>query len=218
MKKTYINIQIAIVAICIIFQSCKKEINNPSSSKTMKQLFYTEEGSAYIVKTVTKNLMGQVIADPINYQLIANVNQPVSASLATIQVTTPKRIIPVCANLAFVSTAGVTTANISSVYYGAIRGNVPNENAYDQQSSQAKMFPLVDQIFYTTNNLYAYNVRYTQAVFTDSDFIDVSAGVSFYFQSDLAQALTIMPNGGSLVVIPAGTYYISETFTFLELQ
>ncbi len=218
MKKQYIRIQIAIVAICIIFQSCKKEIIHPSSSKSMKQLFYTEEGSIYVVRTATKNSVLNVLAGPAGIDINVAINTttiPLTTDLP-IFVSTSKKIIPISLNMAAVSQANVITIDIASVFYTMVSGPGVGSLSYVQGPSQSKMFPLVDRIYYTSNSLYAYNVMYNQIVFSDSDFIDTTPGLGLYYSPDRASAMT--GRATPTITLAAGTYDFSTTFVYLELQ
>lgn len=180
----------------------------------MKQIYYTEEGKPYVLRLVTKNLVGQVVPNSTNIVPRVLVNLPSSLDIGAVALTTSRRIIPVHLNFALFNIAAtVSTVNISSVYYNARVGVVP-VNTYAQQSCQAKLFPLISREFYDTDFDYVYSVRYGQAVFVDGDFLDTTSGIQFTFFPSISRALIFQPN---MLIVPAGTYNVSLTFLYFEL-
>jgi hypothetical protein len=205
-----------IAMVAISFFSCKKEEVTITEIKscTMKQIYFTEEGSAYVLKSITKNLRAEVFAAG-GYELAVHINTPVTGSQPSkLEFTTAKRIIPVIATLAIVDSysSGNPLVDISTSYYWSLRGS---SLSFDGQPSQTKLYPLVDEMFYTSVNFYNYNVRYNQAVFNDGDFIDASTGIILSFVSSKANAFAAV---STVPIVAAGTYDCSVNFLYFELQ
>jgi hypothetical protein len=198
---------------CIFLLSCKKE--NIAKSNSMKNIFYTQEGSAYVLRVATKNLTGQATG-AINSFPNVQINNTPSIAFAgnTLQFNSDKKIIPVQLNASLIDEAtNFVTVDVQSVYYDVIKslGAV----SYQHQPAMIKLIPYTDRIYYTDDNHYGYNVRYSQAIFSDVDFLDVNSVTTFRFKPSLAQGLINTATG--FTVIPAATYSCSVTFIYFEM-
>lgn len=209
--------QIILGIICLNFLSCKKEIINPT--KSMNQIFYTQEGSPYIIKTATFNVDNEALVAPLSVSPTVLLNDSsTNSSLGNLSITTKKNIIPISLSMAvrdvFAVAPGIIV-DITSPYYFGVRGVTPIlENAPDAQLPLSKMIPLIDRIFFTDSANFGFNVRYGQAVFSDGDFIDVKSRMFISFTSEQATALTFTQDG---FTIPIGTYDGNMTFIYFEL-
>ncbi len=199
---------------CIVLLSCKKE--NIAKSNSMKNIFYTQEGNAYVLKVATKNLTGQVVAAPINSFPNVQLNNTPSVTFAgnILQFDCTKKIIPVQLNASLIDEAtSFVTVDVQSVYYDVLKSL--GAASYLHQPSMVKLIPYVDRIYYTDDNHYGYNVRYGQAIFSDVDFMDVNSVTTLRYKPSLAQGLINTATGFTLV--PAATYSCSITFIYFEM-
>jgi len=215
----YHRFKICLIVIGIItISGCSKKEVSPCQSTTMKQIYYTQEGKPYVIKTVTRQSSGTyAVPTGLGTSVIINMDSiPITTQYLTISLSTPRKIIPVSCSFSLSQGGGVAPdVDVQSVYYGMTRGNVPNYDSWDHMSAISKMIPLANKIFYASNQLYGYNVFYNQAVLTESDFIDMTGGVIFFFGPELSNALTNTSMGGA--TIPAVAFRSNVVFTYFEL-
>lgn len=211
-----IIIRMMLFGIILILFSCKKEDLQPSNKK-MEQIYYTQEGKPYVLKTISKT--GDYTAFvpfSTGFNVFVNLNAPTAlATAVSLQTNTPKRIIPVMGTFSLIKTSDSSTyANISSPYYFTYFGDFSTRE-FASLRALGKMNPLIDRLFFSDTKNYAYNARYGEAVFATDDFLNPSAGLIVSFNTDLAGALTAT---GQTFSIAADTYKIAITFTYFELQ
>jgi len=211
------NIGLIVIGIIAIASCSKKEVS-PSKSTPMNQTYYTEEGKPYVIKTVTRQTNDILaIGTSLGTSVIINMDSiNIDTRYLTISLGTPRKIIPVSCSFSFSQGGGVAPdVDIQSIYYSMTRGNVPNYDSWDHMNAISKMIPLSNKIFYASNQLYGYNVFYSQVVYKEADFIDVTGGVIFNFGPELANALTNSSMGGATV--PASSFRSNVVFTYFEL-
>lgn len=212
----------AVVLTAIICISCsKKSIINPS--KKMEQIYYTQEGSRYILKTVSlTNAFTEAAARNTAFGVCVYTDTAPTLDRYSIGVKSVKKIIPVSASLSAISTvSGNVIVDIESTYYTTVRGInglVGAIPSFDNMKPLSKMSPLVDNVFYTNTNFYGYKIKYGQVVLSDVDFMSPQGGLSFMFTSNLAFAYTNSYLLMSNISIPADSYSIAIVFTYFELQ
>jgi hypothetical protein len=189
----------------------------------MEQIYYTQEGHGYVLRTVSQNPRAfstpgttrGVVQVRVNNTATIYPDPPYGAN-STININTTKKIIPVQAFA--VITGNVTpVVDIASVYYFPIRGiEAPFVNSYEHFRSLGKTLPLTTRIYDDTEENYHHNFMYGQAVYNDSDFIDPTSGITFVFVNRQSMAMT----NGTIdfhYEIPVGDYYQSMIFTYFEM-
>lgn len=211
-----------VVLFTTIIFSCSKKNNVNPSTNNMEQIFYTQEGSRYILKTVSRNLTFVEAANSNYYPLICinsidSANGPFYLSM-----TTDKRIIPVTASFSARSTgAGGSIVDIQSPYYALFRGNTGLtgfSNSTDNIVPLSKSSPIVERVFYTSNNFYNYNFKYSQSVYCNNDFISTQGGISLIFTPSLSFAYSGVAFGLNTISTTPDSYYATVVFTYFELQ
>lgn len=213
--------KIIVIAILLLLSclSCNKKNINPSK-KNMQQLYYTQEGKPYVIKTVSRKYNFAESFANFYYALVYvnNVNTPTDKF--TLALTTSKKIIPIkaCFTAGSVS-LGTPILDIQSVYYSLIRGNnalVGTYDSYDHLSAITKMTALAERQFYSSDNFYGYSIKYGEAVLCENDFINPSGGCAFYFTPSIAMALNNFVQAN--ITTTPDTYSSNVTFTYFELQ
>jgi len=181
------------------------------------QLFYTEEGKTYRIRTISKTLQF-INGNPSIPQPLVYINPdplfPVTSLPYIISFETPKKIIPIQLNFGVVTSTSILI-DISSVYYSVYRGLLSNLSN-DQIKPLCKIAPLIQRIFYTSESFYGYNFRYTNALFTEADFINTNGITTLNFVSELSGALNNQPS--TALLLPLGAMKSTITFSFFELQ
>lgn len=204
----------AIGVIAILTTSCKKvTVVCPENNEPMKQVFYTQEGKKYVLKTVSKVLDDQP-GGPYDATPVLVFNSPgFSENPFRVLVDSPRKIIPISCTATARNTSG-TVIDITSCYYALIRTTV----SYDHLQGISKSIPLIDSQYYTNENFYSYNFRYTQAVYSESDFIDPNGGLQLYFVNNKTDALGGWTSA-SAPTMPAGSAFRTVViFTYFELM
>jgi len=182
------------------------------------QLFYTEEGKTYVVRTISTKKVDFNNVTAINQVPTLIINPPLgfptSIFPTLLEYSTPKKIIPIQFNYSVLRGGfSIPDIDISSCYYGFYRLFGPNQ---DHINAFNKMIPLIQRVFYTTDNYYAYNCRYTNCLLAEKDFIDPNGTSEFRFFPEIANAIS--SNTNPTIILPLGNINITSTFTFLELQ
>lgn len=206
-------IQVALTAICILFLSCKKE-EKQINSNPMKQLFYTQEGNPYILKTANKTSVLSIAAPQVLYkQVIFNSESLGAFPEQSIGISAVKKIIPVSYTIsAFLNAAGTLNANISECYYITYYASTSSTK---NRSCLAKSVPLIDRVFYTDDANHGYSFRYSQAVYSDTDFLDTD-NLTLYMVNTLDRAMCFQYDQAS-PSLAAADYTLAITFTYFEM-
>lgn len=215
MKKIKIMMRATLCTALIFLISCKKE--NISKPMANERIFYTQEGKPYVLKTVTKYIPAYVVTIP-PLVLIPSVSiNPLTPDPAglSLEFNTDKKIIPVSYTL---SIRGLSSyCDIASPYYWVVRpqGLTPLIDPIAQRTL-SKQVPMVDRVFYTSDNFFNYNIRYNDLIFSDSDFINTQGYMVFYFTASLMQAFTFQ-DAGITVTSVSETIIYASTFTYFEM-
>jgi hypothetical protein len=189
----------------------------------LEQLYYTQEGKPYILKSVTKNFASFIPGSDITFNplLDVNVNLPtINNKPWAIGITSPKKIIPLfCTFSACEVVTGLVQANISSPFYQVLLGNGTITGYYGVKAI-SKGLAMIDRLFFSNNQNYAFNIRYGQIVYSVDDFISPSSGLLISFTNNLANAITITPTPvtESIKLLNAVNYSTCVTFLYFELQ
>jgi hypothetical protein len=192
--------------------------------KSEPQIFYTQEGKAYILKTATKYIAGYVVAaPPHSVNAFVEINAAaINTNPDALSLQTNKPILPVsfsvCMNDVTVPLSPVVVTDITSPYYifARVMPGIPTFLDPDGHKAISKMIPLIDRVFFTSNLFYGYNVKYNDFIPNDSDFLIIQGLSYLYFQPSLANALTGYAPSNTL---PVGTTLLNATivFTYFEL-
>jgi hypothetical protein len=214
---------IYLTAIIVSLSGCKKEaLNSSNNNKSMQQIYYTVEGKPYTLKAITKFTDGVLITIPsANFPLRVPVNIPgISAPQPSYQAFAPiletdRKIVPLMFSLGvWNSTLATQFFNIASPYYFSELEGGQIESAYLKPLAKSSVMvePITSVI---TNDDYVYNIRYSQIVLSEKDFLEPSNGRNLFFCQNLSQALAVRP---AFINVVNGTYRIGVTFLYFEMQ
>lgn len=185
--------------------------------KKQERLYYTQEGSAYVLKAESKNNFSSVAIDT-SFSWYMYINYPSNLNLADYQlnIRTEKRIIPLMSYLAYIDTSnGEEVVNIAAVYYGLYIGSAAS---FKHQKALMKIFPYVQCIFNTSNNLFNYQLEHDKVLFSNEDFIDTSSPIRLTIERNMTAGFTsIALVAGTEISIPAASYSISVGFLYYEM-
>jgi len=198
-----------------------RAIAQHDSIKIMEQVFYTQQGNPYVIKSATKTV--EYTVPPASFyqeRPRAFVNRVDLAQIIdtmpdNIGINTSSKIVPLMMVCAWVDT---NTSNIevdqTSPYYSMQRGG-GSDAAY--MPSLSKIIPLIDRVYYTSPAEYQYNLRYGQIVLNDIDFMDAGSGMLLWFHDQQAWAVVnglnqLAPN------VPEGVYTVTTMFIYFEMQ
>jgi hypothetical protein len=190
----------------------------------MQQIYYTQEGTAYVLRTASTMSDVSIPVDSEGAIIVAinNTGEDIMPGYdnSIIEVITSKKIIPVGAYLSW-ATASATIVDISAFFYLMMEGKTaPFNNSNIHWSAMGKMMPLLEKndIGITNPNSYHYNVRYGQAVFNDNDFIDPSIGLSLIYCEVQSGMLTQGASSSDITFnLPADDYTYGLIFTYFEM-
>lgn len=216
---------ILILVASISLGSCKKQPVQPTSS-TMQQKLFTQEGKEYIIRTTNNRITSAVFPVPGGFfkQVYFNnpaapPTNPLNPNFAALYVSSGgKPIIPISYSLSV--TEETTLANvvdISNVYYVA-RITLSSQVMPAYLLSLGKLYPYAERVYYTDNNSNNFIVRYNQAVFSNNDFLSTADNINVKFSNSLANAMNSIGLVNEIPVIPPGTYTITVSVTYFELQ
>jgi hypothetical protein len=187
----------------------------------MKQVYYTQEGHSYILKSINKDI-NVTFAGATGIINTVGVNLTAAEKAAIVNQTflfvdTGKKIIPLSYTFSAFNlpVPNTVASNTVKCYYDiGSWGGGAKYNKY--KTTLAKTVPYIERIYYTDDLFHAYTVQYNQLVFSDEDFIETSQGLGVRFTGTLTQAMT-----GQVVEsesLAAGQYAITITFTYFEMQ
>jgi hypothetical protein len=192
--------------------------------KSEPQIFYTQEGKAYVLKTATKYTAGYVVGvPPQNLNAFIEINaSAINTNPDVLSMQTTKPMIPVSLSISITDVTApaspVVVTDITSTYYTFLRvtAGVPTFLDPDGHKAISKMIPLIQRVFYTSDFFYGYNVKYNDFIPNDSDFLIIQGLSYLYFQPSLANALTGYAPTNTL---PVGSTTLNATvvFTYFEL-
>jgi hypothetical protein len=208
--------KLILIVIFLLLVSCqRKDIITPS--KKMEQIFYTQEGKPYILKSVTKNRPSFTGVFNFTYpELRVNFNTSAGLLPGSTDIDTPKKIIPISASLGIYDlTLGDVAIDITTPFYSVVNG-FGTSNGFYGQRAQAKILPLIDRSFFNDLTHFAYSVKYGQSVYCLEDFIPTSDGLLISFNYSQAIGLTNQ-NPGIISSDPTHTYSSSLVIVYFEL-
>lgn len=190
----------------------------------MKQIYYTQEGTPYILKTSTYFNPAYLLIAPNRLIPVVMVNFPTgysTSNFGSFQVSTGKKIVPVSYSFSAVVDIvlePVSTVDVGSVYWVAQNGNQAGTVfTTDIKSKQvlAKLYPLANRVYYSNNLNYNYSLAYNQAVLSDNDFLEANNPLGIAFFEKLSYCMTA--SGDYSGIVPGGTYKVAGTFTYFEM-
>jgi len=197
--------------------------NQKIDMQDQKAIFYTQEGSPYVLKVQTYSTINRAASTfPLVVQINLPENAPVSTQPSVLVFDTPNWILPLQCNFTLAQTGtSIMIANISSCYYNFTRtfnGVLLNTQNTDILSGFSKSIPHINRIFFTDNNNYAFNIRYNQIYLSQKDFIDPNEA-QIRFKPNLNSSLlsTNSAFGIDNISIPPGNYDSNMTFLYFEL-
>lgn len=180
----------------------------------MQQKLYTREGKEYVIKTVN-NALQVTYAVPTNISKYVFINLP-AAFPESISLNTSNPIIPISYS-ASAFTGSVVSADISNSYFVAQNGKsfeiLP---AYRQ--TLGKIYPYIQRIYYTDDNNNNFIIRYNELILSDQDFLATNDALLLGFSSSLGKAMASYFTFVEAFTLPAGTYSLCFSMTYLELQ
>jgi hypothetical protein len=204
---------LSLAAIILVGGCCLMNKKN-----NMEQKLYTVEGTEYIIRTASNNF-GIVYASTQNIPKYVFFNDPPGSTtvVEAIHLNTASPIIPISYSASAYDALGLAViADISNCYYSVQAGGLVILPMY--RNSLSKIYPYVQRVYYTDDNNNNYISRYNQIIFSDRDFIPVSDPLAISMFSSLARAMTDVGGNPERFQLVAGTYLITITFTYLELQ
>lgn len=181
----------------------------------MNNTLYTQEGSAYVIKSITTS---DIITSLVDLQVdtAVGVNTDYSANIGNIRLNTTRKLIPLSYTFSVILGAAghAVTVDIQTPYYLASN---TTELIVKYRTCLAKAVPYVQRNYYTDNLNYNLISRYNQVIYSDNDFIDVNSPFFLYFQGNLAAAMVAL-GYTDIITIPAQRYLYTVTFVYAEFQ
>jgi len=190
----------------------------------MKQLYYTQEGQSYILKSQSKRFVHDFGEMGESGDIEVVVNGPItnqSNERFRLDFKTDKPIIPVqCCYGAVKVVGGTRYVDVMSVYYSF------HDVDFDIVNNQhlpglTKMVPCVQAIYYTSNSHYAYGIKYGQTVLSTTDFIPCTGRAGFKFKNFMADSFTDDADAVTIPIVSPATVnevQVDITFLYFELQ
>lgn len=213
-----IRMVLGAILILISMTQCKNANVSPSTNNKMQQVYYTQEGQPYVLKTVTKNVSpyasGNIAAYPTLY---VNWDQGVDTAFPNaINITTSKKIIPLYATFSAIKISDSTVfIDIATPFYYVLLGD-GSMGSYSGVKSLSKMLPYVQRSYFTDNSHFSYINNYGSVVYSLDDFLNVSS--KLYVAFELSQAWALTGRNSNYIRFTAGTNYsTSVTITYFEL-
>jgi len=188
----------------------------------MQQIYYTQEGTPYTLKVQTNRFnynFGGVAESGALQVCINGAMTGQSSARFRLDIQTNSPIIPVmCVYGCNHATASPITryADIMSVYYSfheVTFSTISNKHL----APLTKMAALIDRIYLTDLDHYAYSLRYGQAVLTDGDFIQTNGICGFQFKPFMSDAFDADSEEITIPALVNGTN-IGISFLYFELQ
>jgi hypothetical protein len=185
----------------------------------MQRIFYTQEGSKYIIKTANKYTFPVNIVAPANIQIFAMIKPDGthSSGYNNITINTSKKIIPIGFTFSLIESGVYNTVDISSVYTSIMYNQGLTPRPASNSTYLAKMIPYVKTDFFTNNLLYAQRYKYEEIVYSDSDFTETSNSITIFSSMSQSGALTGLGTIEDQLQIPIGNYNGMITFTYFEM-
>jgi len=183
-----------------------------------QNIFYTQEGNQYILKTANKftNIVG-LAPQIISADIYVNVPMSITPGLFDLLVSTNRKIIPLSYSLSVLEfDLEVVTIDISTPYMVVANTGTSQYNS-EFRNSLNKKYPYINRNFYTSNNFYNYFLQYNQLVFSENDFINSSTSLTITPMSTLAEANTSIQAGQNPEILIAGNYIVNSSFNYFEL-
>lgn len=202
---------IAIVAMTVLSSSTNVK------NKEMQQIYYTQEGNAYVLKTVTKytRSVALVSGNQLGFVVTFNNSPFTPPDYTSFKIVTNKRIVPV---MFFAGMEGAVSndvsVNISTPYFIMQRSGTFKT---DYLKALSKMIPNINMIMYTDNGNYGYGLKYGQSVLSDQDFIEVTQGCDFFIADILGYAMVGRQHNPTILT-PSGNYNLGISFAYFEMQ
>ncbi len=205
-----------IAVIAMVVMTALFLTSSTVKNKKMVQIFYTQEGTPYVLRTVTKYTPNIAIGlgSGVQFAVKFNTSALAVAEYTSFQIYTQKRVIPVMFNASMQTYLDDELwVNIASPFFSMTRQTAMKQ---DYAKAASKMWPMVEMIMYTNNANYNYGIKYGQTVLSDSDFVEVTQGCEFHPKALLAEGLTHYL-GAVFPGQPAGNYNFGLTFCYFEL-
>jgi hypothetical protein len=184
----------------------------------MKQLYYTEEGMPYIIRSCSRyeqieNYAGGSMI-PFIYINRDHTGYTEEQASPAIRINTSNKIIPVLYSLGiYQETPQAYSTNFRTPFFTCETGlGAGAAFTTDLFSSLNKIGGIAEREYVTDEQNFSWNLKYTQAVLSASDFIEPSNGVQFAAVQNIAPALTgfnqlLGVNADTLVVVGASFIY-----------
>lgn len=207
----------ALCASLIFLISCKKENISINKKMANERIFYTQEGTGYVLKSINKFTEAYVIAAPtsLTSTIYCNPTPLVGNNFFDITFQTTKRIIPISFSFqAMDIVTGIVEVDQLTPYIKIFNSDATINNYY--RNAIPKIYPYVQRNFYTSLNLFNYQIQYNQLVFSDNDFAFTQDMLIIIPSSNFAEAVIFNSLSGFATMQP-GTYNIYESFTYFEM-
>lgn len=194
----------------------------------MKAVYQTQEGSSYVLRSVSKRLGFSTLA-AYSFPLTLHVNQPDTTlypdfwHVYKLNGQQPK-IIPVMAYLntspSGVAPPGPTLLEIETPFYTAWSPSPPGNQSSLSLNAQSKMYSQTRLINNTSADQQRYVINYETFNFSDADFIDCTGGFQFIFTRFQRIAYTSPPGvfyNYNEFTLGIGNYLTSISFLYFEM-
>lgn len=184
----------------------------------MEQTLYTTEGTKYILRTLnTNSILPNTGAAPSVFPFIAiNNTNPIFGNAGGMSYFTTKPFVPLSYGFsAFDTVNQIVAADFHSLYYSVISG-AGIESKY--RNILSKSIPYIQRNYYTDalNNNFMF--QYNQLLLSDEDFMQALPQTEIFFFPSIAEAMTSNYVGGVYGSLPIGTYSVTTSFLFYELN
>lgn len=226
MKNFHVKIGVLLLSTLIFFSSNREKQPAKKMNEFRTHEFYTTEGKKYNLRVVTQR--GSLTASGNDIIFITRINNTYDAGIGGgvefyyLDAKTEKKIIPIMAYLSFANIT-VNQIEIASCYYGMTRGKGPPftnmVGTFEYAKSITKMLPLITAMQYTSTRNYKYALKYTDAVLSETDFMNMQTGAWLYWGGNLNTALNDATVLADLrMLCPADDYVVGATFIYFELE
>lgn len=193
-----------------------------TNKKFMNQVYYTEEGAVYKLRTISDAAFFQVLPASPNLSLSVGVNLPPNtvSPVGNLRLNTSRKIIPLMFSAGMTDLiANLQIANIQRVFF-----RVSDSTGATLPNSVTVLMKNIANMGYETNNLFdspnehLYGIKYNQCVYKESDFLQFSSSSSIDFTRTLAESLSATNLIVNQIPYPASTYSYGFSFLYFELQ
>lgn len=208
-------ISIVLVTMLISINS----IGQPNKQNKMEQVYYTQEGKPYVLKTANIVLLNQVIPVlpnvkySVRFQQDAIPDPLLNPLCVAMPIQASKAVVPLMLFYSVFDNAGLAQiATVATPYYSS----TPPLPIGNQIKTISKILPNVELIFRLAanpTNFIQHGLKYNQVVLSDDDFTTINPFAQFSFSPNYSGAFSPLSVGGiNLTASPDAVVSVSVLY------